>query len=74
MCLIELYLEQIDIVSNLNAHYFRILKLWTVSTVWIEKPLKNRPIFMKTGEIGQNPFHRFSESRPVKFEIFKNLK
>jgi hypothetical protein len=45
-----------------------------VPGAWIEKPLENQPIFMKTEEIGRDRFHRFFKNWPGKFEIFKKLK
>jgi hypothetical protein len=45
-----------------------------VRRAWIEKPLENRPIFMKTEKTGGDWFYCFLENQTVKFDIFKNLK
>jgi hypothetical protein len=38
---------------------------------WIENPLQDKPIFMKTRATGAD---RFYKNQRVKFEIFKKLK
>jgi hypothetical protein len=45
-----------------------------VRRAWIEKPLENRMIFMKTEKTGRDWFYCFLENQTVKFDIFINLK
>jgi hypothetical protein len=41
--------------------------------LWIERPLKNWLIFVKTREIGGDRFHWFSENWLVKFDFFQKF-
>jgi hypothetical protein len=45
-----------------------------VSHAWIEKTAQKPIDFHETRETSGDRFHQFSENRPIKYEIFKNLK